>query len=203
VLEALTRLTRENMGFYPPYSAVTDAAARYFGIAADPVALVNGLDEGIMGAAIAYLRPSAGSGLVPEAVVPEPAFEIFRFDTAVAGGRLVQVMPRPDFAFALDEVLAAITPETRILVLNTAAGWVGAIVDTVHEVAVVPADSVSPPPPLFRGLAAEFIRGVAKVRDQLVVVLDVDRVVSSADRIVLEHAVSASRGAGAGAKLGA
>jgi histidinol-phosphate aminotransferase len=115
VLEALARLTRENMGFYPPYSAVTDAAARYFGIAADHVALVNGLDEGIMGAAIAYLRPSAGSGLVPEAIVPEPAFEIFRFDTAVAGGRLVQVMPRPDFAFALDEVLAAITPETRIV----------------------------------------------------------------------------------------
>jgi len=115
VLEALGRLTRENMGFYPPYSAVTDAAARYFGIAADHVALVNGLDEGIMGAAIAYLRPSAGSGLVPEAVVPEPAFEIFRFDTAVAGGRLVQVMPRPDFVFALDEVLAAITPATRIV----------------------------------------------------------------------------------------
>ena len=40
-----------------------------------------------------------------------------------------------------------------------ATGWVGAIVDTVHEVAVVPAASVSPPPPLFRGLAAEFIRG--------------------------------------------
>ena len=34
VLEALARLTRENMGFYPPYSAVTDAAARYFGVPA-------------------------------------------------------------------------------------------------------------------------------------------------------------------------
>jgi histidinol-phosphate aminotransferase len=118
VLEALARLTREQVGFYPPYSAATDAAARYFGVAADRVALVNGLDEGIMGAAIAYLRPSAGSGVVPEAIVPEPAFEIFRFDTAVAGGRLVQVMPKPDFAFALDEVLAAITPATRIVFIT-------------------------------------------------------------------------------------
>jgi histidinol-phosphate aminotransferase len=115
VLEALRGITRENMGFYPPYSAATDAAARYFGVDAAHVALVNGLDEGIMGACIAYLRPSAGSGVVPEAVVPEPAFEIFRFDTAVAGGRLVQVMPRPEFSFALDEVLAAITPATRIV----------------------------------------------------------------------------------------
>jgi histidinol-phosphate aminotransferase len=114
VIEALARLTREQVGFYPPYSAATDAAAGYFGVAADRVALVNGLDEGIMGAAIAYLRPSAG-GVVPEAIVPEPAFEIFRFDTAVAGGRLVQIMPKPDFAFALDDVLAAITPATRIV----------------------------------------------------------------------------------------
>jgi histidinol-phosphate aminotransferase len=115
VLEALRGITRENMGFYPPYSGVTDAAARYFGVHASHVALVNGLDEGIMGACIAYLRPSAGSGVVPEAIVPEPAFEIFHFDTAVAGGRLVQVMPRPDFSFALDEVLAAVTPATRIV----------------------------------------------------------------------------------------
>ena len=56
----------------------------------------------------------------------------------------------------------------------------------------MPAASVSPPPPLFRGLAAEFIRGIAKVRDQLVVVLDVDRVLSSADRIAFERALQAT-----------
>jgi len=55
---------------------------------------------------------------VPEAIVPEPAFEIFRFDTAVAGGRLVQVMPKADFAFPLDEVLAAVTPRTRVVYLT-------------------------------------------------------------------------------------
>ncbi len=115
VLEALRSLTRENMAFYPPYSAATAAASRYFGVPDDRVALVNGLDEGIMGACIAYVRPSAGSAIVPEAIVPEPAFEIFRFDTAVAGGRLVQVMPKPDFVFPLDDVLAAITPATRIV----------------------------------------------------------------------------------------
>ena len=118
VLEALARLTREDIAFYPPYSAATDAAARYFGVAADRVALVNGLDEGIMGAAIAYLRPSSATGGVPEAVVPEPAFEIFRFDTAVAGGRLVQVMPKPDFEFPLEEVLAAMTPATRLVFIT-------------------------------------------------------------------------------------
>ena len=45
--------------------------------------------------------------------MPQPAFEIFGVDTAVAGGRTVRVAPRPDFSFPLDEVLAAITPNER------------------------------------------------------------------------------------------
>ena len=145
VLEALARLTRENLGFYPPYSAATGAAARYFGVTPDRVALVNGLDEGIMGAAITYLRPTAGSGAVPESLVPEPAFEIFRFDTAVAGGRLVQVMPRPDFEFALDEVLAAITPATRIVFITSPNNPTGVSVsfDAIRAVAArVPKDAI-------------------------------------------------------------
>jgi len=51
-------------------------------------------------------------------VIPEPAFEIFRVDTEVVGGRVVEVMPTPDFSFALDEVMAAITPETRVVFLT-------------------------------------------------------------------------------------
>jgi histidinol-phosphate aminotransferase len=118
VIEALARLTPEQIGFYPPYAAVTEACARYFGVTSDRLALANGLDEGIMALAVAYLRPAAGSDLVPEAIVPEPAFEIFRFDTAVAGGRVVSVMPNPDFSFAEEAVLSAITARTRVVFLT-------------------------------------------------------------------------------------
>jgi len=117
VLEALAKLRADQIGFYPPYAGATDAVANYLGVPADRVTLANGLDEGIMALAVAYLRPPVG-GPVPEAVVPEPAFEIFRFDTAVAGGTLVQVMPRADFSFPLDAVLAAITERTRVVFLT-------------------------------------------------------------------------------------
>src|SRR5258705_13544920 len=69
-----------------------------------------------MAVAVAYLRAAIG-GPQLEAIVPEPSFEIFRFDTAVAGGALVQVMPHADFSFPLDEVVAAITPNTRVVFL--------------------------------------------------------------------------------------
>lgn len=117
VLEALARLRADEIGFYPPYAAATQACAEYLGVDAGRLALTNGLDEGIMGIAVAYLRPRPG-GPIPEALVPEPAFEIFRVDTDVVGGHLVQVMPRPDFSFALDEVVSAITPNTRVVFLT-------------------------------------------------------------------------------------
>lgn len=92
----------------------------------------------------------------------------------------------------------AITPQTRILVLTTPDGWVGAVVDAVLEVAIVPTKDVSPPPELFRGLPGQFVRGIAKVGDQLVVVLEIDRVLASADRLVFDRALQATEGAGRG-----
>ena len=117
VLEALARLRPDEVGFYPPYAAATRACAQYLGVDPDDLALTNGLDEGIMGLAVAYLRPPVG-GPVPEALVPEPAFEIFHVDAEAVGGHFVQVMPMPDFSFPLDEVLAAITPRTRVVFLT-------------------------------------------------------------------------------------
>jgi histidinol-phosphate aminotransferase len=136
VLAALAALRPDQIGFYPPYAAATDAVARYLGVAPERITLANGLDEGIMALAVAYLRASIG-GPQLEAIVPEPAFEIFRFDTAVAGGTLVQVMPRPEFVFPLDEVLAAITPRTRVVFLtnpNNPTG-VGMPLDAIRTIA--------------------------------------------------------------------
>jgi histidinol-phosphate aminotransferase len=136
VLEALARLRADQIGFYPPYADATATVAKYLGVTVDRVTLVNGLDEGIMALSVAYLRPEAG-GSIPEALVPEPAFEIFRFDTAVAGGRLVQVMPRPDFTFPLDEVLRAITERTRVVFLtnpNNPTG-IGMPIDAIRTIA--------------------------------------------------------------------
>jgi histidinol-phosphate aminotransferase len=117
VLAALASLRADQICFYPPYSATIEMCARHLGVAPRSVALINGLDEGILGAAIVWLRPSA-DGLVPEAIVPEPAFEIFEFDVSIVGGRTVRVMPRPDFTFALDAVLAAITSKTRVVFIT-------------------------------------------------------------------------------------
>ncbi|MFL5582337.1 MAG: chemotaxis protein CheW [Gemmatimonadaceae bacterium] len=102
-------------------------------------------------------------------------------------GRVVPVIDLRQ-RFELPPVEA--TGQTRILVLVVGEEWVGAVVDAVFEVASVAAAEVAPPPSLFRGLAGEYVRGVVRQKEGLVVLLDVARVLSSSDRIAIEQAAA-------------
>jgi purine-binding chemotaxis protein CheW len=101
------------------------------------------------------------------------------------------VIPVVDMRHRIELPDAPITPDTRILVFASTGGWIGAIVDSVSEVAVLPTANVTPPPALFHGLPAQFMRGIAKVGEHVVVVLDIDRVLSSTDRLAFERIVEA------------
>jgi purine-binding chemotaxis protein CheW len=78
--------------------------------------------------------------------------------------------------------------ETRTLVLNVAGEWIGVVVDGVTEVASYDKAAVSAPPKLFRGLSAEYLKGIVRRGDRLVIFLDVDQLLSSNERISLQEA---------------
>lgn len=118
VIDALHKMTAREVGLYPSYEAAIHECAAYFGVGDDQVLLCNGLDEGLMALALVCLRPGAAAGRRPEAVIPEPAFELYAIYADIAGGRVVAVPPRPDFGFARSEVLQAITPLTRLVFLT-------------------------------------------------------------------------------------
>jgi purine-binding chemotaxis protein CheW len=79
-------------------------------------------------------------------------------------------------------------PESRILVFSVGNEWIGAIVDAVLEVASPTSEQLAPPPPLFRGLSAEFLRGVVRRNDRLIVFLEVTKLLTTNERLVLEQA---------------
>lgn len=103
-----------------------------------------------------------------------------------------RVVPVIDLRKRFELEAAPITAVTRILVLAVEGEWVGAVVDAVLEVATIARADVAPPPKLFHGVAGEYLRGVVRRRDGLVVLLDVVRILSTNDRLVLEQAVSAA-----------
>lgn len=88
-----------------------------------------------------------------------------------------------------------VRPETRVLVLNGAGEWVGAIVDAVVEVTGLDADALQPPPKFFRGLAGEYLKGIVRLGEKLVIVLDVDRLLSATERLALQQAAEAETNA--------
>lgn len=86
------------------------------------------------------------------------------------------------------EMPAAAAPsDGRILVLSVDDEWVAATVDGVLDVSALDAGKIAPPPALFRGLAASYVRGVVRRGERLVVFLDVAQLFATDERIVLER----------------
>ena len=82
---------------------------------------------------------------------------------------------------------APVPADARILVLTVEDEWVAATVDGVLDVTVLDAARLAPPPSLFRGLAASYVRGIVRRAERLVVLLDVGRLFSTDERIVMER----------------
>jgi histidinol-phosphate aminotransferase len=118
VLEALGRLTRQDLAAYPDYDAAIGACARRLGVGRDSLVLTNGLDEGILAAAMVALR--GGVRETPrEAIVVVPAFDMYAACSDAAGGKVIEVPLGAGFEFPLDDLLTAINERTRLVWLTS------------------------------------------------------------------------------------
>ena len=82
--------------------------------------------------------------------------------------------------FGLD--LRAETNETRIVVLEVEGQQVGMVVDGVKEVLTISDEAVEPPSPIVSGIDTAFITGIAKVNDDLIILLDLAKVLNADEK---------------------
>lgn len=143
VMNVLRELTREQAAIYPDYDQATGAVARRLGVAPDNVLLTNGLDEGIFLAALVALR-GAPAAAPYEAIIVQPAFDMYAACTDAIGGRVVDVAPQSDFFFSVKSVADAITARTRAIFLANPNNPTGLSVhrDTVAAVARLAPDAL-------------------------------------------------------------
>ncbi|MGC3969911.1 MAG: chemotaxis protein CheW [Pirellulales bacterium] len=66
------------------------------------------------------------------------------------------------------------TDETRIMVMNVRGKTIGIIVDAVSEVLRISKDQIAPPPPTVTSLGREYLTGLAKLEERLLILLDVE-----------------------------
>lgn len=83
------------------------------------------------------------------------------------------------------------TNETRIIVVDVDNRTVGLKVDAVSEVLRLPSDTVEPPPSIVTGAESEYIKGVGKLDNRLIILLDVSKILSRSERDALGHQLSA------------
>ena len=115
VVAAVRAFDARGLATYPDYrSAVTETAA-FLGVDPEWLVLTNGLDEGVLLAALAFLAPGNAQ---PEVVMAMPAFETYVTTAKAMRANIVTVAPEPDYAYPLERVLDAITPNTRLIYIN-------------------------------------------------------------------------------------
>lgn len=96
------------------------------------------------------------------------------------------VVPVIDLRKRFELARAETGEETRTMVLEVDGAAVGAVVDAVQEVLRVSSAHITPPPPVVRGLAAEYIQGIISVAGRTVILLQTARLLTSAERIALQ-----------------
>src|ERR1700730_13312028 len=99
-----------------------------------------------------------------------------------------QLIPIIDLRARFGMPRAEHTKNTRIVVTEIGAKRVGMVVDSVSEVLRLPVDQIEDAPDMITGVDTEYIKGVGKIDDRLIILLDLGKIVSSAARRELEVA---------------
>ena len=70
---------------------------------------------------------------------------------------------------------------TRFIVVELTNKVIGFIVDSVSEVLRISKDTIEPPPTMMNGVKSDYITAVAKVQDRLLILLDLQKVLTTVE----------------------
>lgn len=107
-------LSEERLSIYPDYAHARPALADFFHVEPAQLLLTNGTDEAIQVLINTYIDDGG------EVLLLHPSYAMYRFYAEVAGASICEIDYRPGgLEFPLEELLAAISPSTRaVLIAN-------------------------------------------------------------------------------------
>jgi purine-binding chemotaxis protein CheW len=92
-----------------------------------------------------------------------------------------RIIPVVDLRRRFGMATGTLTKASRIVVCEAAGTRVGLVVDGVSEVLMVPAEAVEQTPDVASGYDAAYLRGIAKLGERLVILLDLGGLFGEAD----------------------
>jgi histidinol-phosphate aminotransferase len=125
VIEFLRQhLTASQLSIYPEYAETVEELASFFQVAENEFTLTNGTDEAIQ----VLVNTFVDDG--DEVIVLKPSYAMFRFYAEVAGASVREIAYRSgSLAFPMEELLAAISPKTRTVLIANPNNPTGTAVD--------------------------------------------------------------------------
>jgi histidinol-phosphate aminotransferase len=121
VSEALGRISTGDLTRYPEREPVEAIVAKYLGLDAAQLALTNGVDEAIHVLFEAFLEEG------DELLLPVPTYTMYEVYASATAARVVPILAGDDLSFPFEQLLAAITPKTKIIAIanpNSPSGTV-------------------------------------------------------------------------------
>ena len=141
VVDAAVQAMHSGRNQYPPTvgapelrTAVAAHQRRFYGLEYDPdteIVVTTGATEAIAAAMLALVEPG------DEVVMLEPYYDSYVAVVAMAGGvRVPLTLHAPDFRIDLDALRAAVTPRTRVLLLNSPHNPTGTVLTHEEQTAI-------------------------------------------------------------------
>jgi purine-binding chemotaxis protein CheW len=137
----------------------------------------------------------------------EYGIEITKVQEIILMGEITRVPQTPEYIKGLINLRSTVIPivdlrlrfglprgeqtdETRIMVVNVAGKTIGIIVDAVSEVLRISHDQIAPPPPTVAGLGREYLTGLVKLDTRLLILLDIDKILTREQAAAVEAAAA-------------
>jgi len=81
------------------------------------------------------------------------------------------------------------TEMTRVIVVDIDDKSIGMVVDSVSNVINIAQNDIDPPPPLVSGLSEDYLKGVGKVGEELIILLNIDKILTAEEKIDLSSSL--------------
>ena len=95
------------------------------------------------------------------------------------------VVPVVDIKRRFGLARAKFTDSSRIIVIETNSKLVGLLVDNVNQVVRLPETNINPHSELIDGISEEFIQGIGRMRDRLIIILTLSHILFEEEKEVM------------------
>jgi purine-binding chemotaxis protein CheW len=120
-------------------------------------------------------------------ITPVPQSPTFIEGVINLRGKIIPVMDlRKKFGCQAVENSA----DSRIIVVEVESRVIGFTVDRVSEVLRIESSIIEPPPPMVCGVDGDYVQGVGKLQDRLLILLDLARLLSSNDLMKVDQSTA-------------